>query len=50
MAIGGATEKAETEPLIHKAAIKQEGLELQKENETFFIARQDFAKAEAPIP
>ena len=48
MATGGAVEKAEVEPLIHKVTVKQEGLDLQKEKETFVAARQNFAKAETP--
>ena len=47
MATWGAEEKAAAEPLIQKAAIKKEGLDLQKEKETFVIDQQDFAKAEA---
>ena len=50
MTTGGAAEKANTEPLIQKVAIKQEGLDLHKEKETFVASRQDFAKAEASTP
>lgn len=39
MATGGAAEKAKAEPLIRKATIKQEGLDLQREKETFVVAR-----------
>ena len=50
LAIGGAKEKATTEPLIWKVAVKQEGLDLQKEKETFVTACKDFNKDEAPMP
>ena len=47
MATGGAGENIATEPLIQQVAIKQEGLDLKKEKETFVAAREDFAEAEA---
>ena len=50
MATRGSAEKVEVEPLIHKEATKQEGLDLHKENETFVATRQDFAKAVASNP
>ena len=50
MTTRGAAEKAEVEPRIRKTAIKQEGLDLREEKETFVAAHQDFAKAEAPTP
>ena len=42
LAIRGTGEKVETEPLIHKAVSKQEGMDLDKERETFILAHRDF--------
>ena len=50
MATRGDVEKSKAEPLIRKATVKQEGLDLQKEKETFVTAWQYCAKAEAPTP
>lgn len=46
MATGVDEKKATTEPLIWKATIKQESLDLQNEKETFVATRKDFSKDE----
>ena len=47
MATGGLGETIATETLIWQEVIKQEGLDLKKEKETFVTARKDFAEVEA---
>lgn len=46
MATAAAEEKVAAKPLIRKAVIKQEGLDLQKEKETFVAARKYFDNVE----
>ena len=47
MATRGTGEKVETESLIRKIGSKQEGLDLEKERETFIATRRDFIGTEA---
>ena len=47
IATGGPGEKTITKPLIRPKIIKQEGLNLKKEKETFVTTRKDVVKAEA---